>query len=197
MKTLFVMIVAALLYATVARAGEQLALGANAPAFSLVSAADGTTVEMKPNDGFIKVVVFTSNGCPVSTDFEPRLIEIANRYGHRGIRFYAVNSSDPVRNHDESLQAMKARAEELEYPFPYLKDTNGSVAAAYGAHVTPHVFVVDGDGKVRYRGAIDDSAKPAERKVTGLTNALNGLTDGREVGTPDTVAFGCPIPSKN
>jgi hypothetical protein len=74
-----------------------------------------------------------------------------------------------------------------------LKDGDSSIARAYGARVTPHIFVVDGDGIVRYRGYVDDSAKPAERKTTGLINALNALTNGRDVANADTHAFGCSI----
>ena len=197
MKKLLWMSLMTLIFAGVACAGDQLAIGATAPGFSLVNAVDGKTVVMKPNDGFLKVVVFTCNECPFAKAFEPRLIEIANRYGHRGIHFYAVDSNDDMKYPEESLQGMKARADAQEYPYPYLKDGDSKIAVAYGARVTPHVFVVDGEGKVRYRGYVDDSAKPAERKTTGLINALNALTEGREVATADTRAFGCTIKFKS
>jgi thiol-disulfide isomerase/thioredoxin len=181
-----------MLAATLAMA-EELGSGAKAPGFSLVSAVDGKTVTMKPNDGKLKVVVFTCNQCPYAKAFEPRIKEIAYRYGHKGVDFYAVNPNDEAKFAEESLANMKARAEEKEYPFPYLKDGDSSVARAYGARVTPHVFLVDGEGVIRYRGYVDDSAKPEERKTTGLTNALNALTEGRAIGTSETRAFGCSI----
>ena len=174
-------------------AAEPPEIGRNAPAFSLVNAIDGETVEMKPDAGGPKVVIFTSNLCPDANAFQSRIIEIANRFGHRGIRFYAINPNDDARFPGESLAAMKARAVENGYPFPYLKDGDGSVARAYGARVTPHVFVVDGDGTLRYRGSIDDSAKPAERKTTGLTDALNAMTNGRDIPNAVTREFGCAI----
>src|SRR5687768_4966528 len=182
-----------LFIATIACAGEQLAVGAKAPQFALVNAIDGKTVTMQPEDGRIKVVVFTCNACPFAKAFEPRIIEIANRFREKGVAFYAVNPNDDVQYSDETLANMKQRADEKEYPFPYLKDGDSSIARAYGARVTPHVYVVDGDGMVRYRGYVDDSAKPAERKTTGLINALGSLTDGREVANADTRAFGCTI----
>jgi hypothetical protein len=46
---------------------------------------------------------------------------------------------------------------------------------------------------IRYRGYVDDSAKPAERKTPGLVNALNALTEGREIALAETRAFGCTI----
>jgi thiol-disulfide isomerase/thioredoxin len=181
-----------MLVATLAVA-EELGSGAKAPAFSLVNATDGQTVTMKPDDGKLKVVVFTCNQCPYAKAFEPRIIEIANRYGHKGVSFYAVNPNDDSKFSEETLANMKARAEKLDYPFPYLKDGDSSTARAYGARVTPHVYLIDGTGTIRYRGYVDDSAKPDERKTTGLVNALNALTDGRDIALAETRAFGCTI----
>ena len=182
-----------LLLAGIAGAQEQLAVGAKAPGFALVNAVDGETVTMKPDDGRIKVVVFTCNQCPYAKAFEPRIIELANKFATSGVKLYAVNPNDDAKYDEESLPNMKARAESKNYRFPYLKDGDSTVARAYGARVTPHVFVVDGDGVVRYRGYVDDSAKPAERKTTGLSDAIGALLNGRDVANSDTRAFGCTI----
>lgn len=190
------LVVLSLFMATAACAADELAVGAQAPAFSLVNAVDGKPVAMKPNDGNLKVVVFTCNQCPYAKAFEPRIIEIANKFEGKGIRFYAVNPNDEAKYAEETLENMKARATSKDYPFPYLKDADSSIARAYGARVTPHVFVVDGTGTVRYRGYVDDSAKAEERKTTGLTDALNALINGREVATTETRAFGCSIKFK-
>lgn len=187
------LVVTSLLIASVACAGEQVAIGANAPAFSLVNAVDGKTVAMKPDDGTLKVVVFTCNQCPYAKAFEPRIIEVAKEFQAKGVTFYAVDPNDDTRYPEETMANMKARAVEKGYPFPYLKDGDSAIARAYGARVTPHVFVVDGKGVVRYRGYVDDSAKPGERKTTGLSDALNSLLDGREVANTVTREFGCTI----
>ena len=189
-KTLFLLVI--LLAAVICNA-EEIAVGANAPAFSLVNAVDGKTIAVKPADGNLKVVVFTCNQCPYAKAFEPRIIELAKTFQAKGVRFYAIDPNDDARYAEETLANMKARAAEKNYPFPYLKDGDSAIARAYGARVTPHVFVVDGSGVVRYRGYVDDSAKPEERKTTGLTNALNSLLDGRDVAQTETRAFGCTI----
>jgi thiol-disulfide isomerase/thioredoxin len=176
---------------------QELGVGSKAPHFSLVNAVDGKTVAMKPDDGALKVVVFTCNQCPFAKAFEPRIIEVARNFASKGVHFYAVDPNDDQKFSEETLENMKARAVEKGYPFPYLKDGNSAIARAYGARVTPHVFVVDGEGVIRYRGYVDDSAKPEERKTTGLTNALNALTEGREVATAETRAFGCTIKWKS
>ncbi|HKO59196.1 MAG TPA: redoxin domain-containing protein, partial [Thermoanaerobaculia bacterium] len=145
-------------------AADELAVGAKAPAFSLVNAMDGRTVAFRPGDGKLSVVVFTCNGCPYAKAFEPRIVELARQYQAKGVAFYAVNPNDEAKYPVETLDEMKTRS----YPFPYLKDANSATARAYGARVTPHIFVVDKTGTVRYRGYVDDSAKPEERKTTGL-----------------------------
>lgn len=190
-------ITALVLIAGVACAQEQLAVGAKAPGFLLVNAVDGETVTMKPDDGNVKVVVFTCNQCPFANAFEPRIKELANRFAQQGVKLYAVNPNDDAKFAEETLANMKARAEERNYRFPYLKDADSSIARAYGARVTPHVFVVDGLGIVRYRGYVDDSAKPAERKTTGLSDAVGALLNGRDVVNADTRAFGCTIKWKS
>lgn len=193
-KTFVTMLV--LLAATVLSA-EELGAGAKAPGFALVNAVDGKTVTMKPDDGKLKVVVFTCNQCPYAKAFEPRLIELAHRWARTNVNFYAIDPNDDAKYPEESLENMKARAVDRDYPFPYLKDGDSSIARAYGARVTPHVFLIDGEGVIRYRGYVDDSAKPAERKTEGLTNALTALTNGRTIGMPETKAFGCAIKWKS
>ena len=195
MRKLAVLIMA-LALASVACA-EEIAIGAQAPGFSLVNAVDGQTVEMKPTDGRLKVVIFTCNQCPYAKAFEPRIIHIANKFQQQGVRFYAIDPNDDAKFPEESLANMKARADEKEYPFPYLKDGDSKIARAYGARVTPHVFVVEGDGSVVYRGYVDDDAKPEKRKTTGLTDALNALTNGRQIANTKTNAFGCTIKWKS
>jgi thiol-disulfide isomerase/thioredoxin len=192
MRTLLLVGFVASLFAVVACADE-LAVGAKAPEFSLVNAVDGEKVSMKADDGNLKVVIFTCNQCPYAKAFEPRIIEVARKFEQKGVRFYAIDPNDDAKFPEETLENMKARAVEKRYPFPYLKDGDSSIARAYGARVTPHVFVVDGDGVVRYRGYVDDSAKPEERKTTGLTDALNALLNGRDIARAETKAFGCTI----
>ncbi len=187
MKRFFVFL---MLVAACANADE-LAIGAAAPKFSLVNAVDGKTVTFAP--GKISVVVFTCNQCPYAKAFEPRLIELARQYQPKGIVFYAIDPNDEAQYAVESLAEMKARAVEKGYPFPYLKDGDSAIARAYGARVTPHVYVFDGGGTLRYRGYVDDSAKAAERRTTGLSNALDDLLAGKAVANQTTRAFGCTI----
>jgi len=196
MKKLFVFFALAALV-TAGCAGDELAIGAKAPQFALVNAVDGKTVAFRPGDGKLSVVVFTCNQCPYARAFEPRIVELAKQYQSKGVTFYAIDPNDESQYAIESLAEMKSRATAHGYPFPYLKDADSSIAHAYGARVTPHVYVIDGGGTLRYRGYVDDSAKPEERRTTGLANALDDLLAGKAVSNQATRAFGCTIKWKS
>ena len=190
MRKLFA--VAFLLLPVFASAAD-LEVGSKAPAFRLTNAVDGSKVTFQPGDGKVSVVVFTCNQCPYAKAFQPRLNEIARTYAAKGVNFYAINPNDAERFAEEDLETMKARAASNGFPFPYLKDADSAIARAYGARVTPHVFVVDGKGVLRYRGFIDDSAKPEQRSKTGLSNALDALLANQQVAETVTREFGCTI----
>ncbi len=196
MKKLFLSMLL-LVAATACFAADELPIGAKAPKFSLINATDNKTVAFNPGDGKLSVVIFTCNQCPYAKAFEPRIIELAKQYQPKGVVFYAIDPNDEAQYAVESLAEMKARATERGYPFPYLKDGDSTIAHAYGARVTPHVYVIDGGGTLRYRGYVDDSAKPEARRTTGLTNALDDLLAGKPVSNETTRAFGCTIKWKS
>lgn len=177
-------------------AADELAVGAKAPAFELTNAVNGDVVRFAPGDGKLSVVVFTCNQCPYAKAFEDRIVALGNEYGKRGVVFYAIDPNDDAAYPVEAMSEMKNRATAKHYPFPYLKDGDSHVARAFGARVTPHIFVIDKGGLVRYRGYVDDSAKPEERQHTGLKDALDSLLAGTAVANNSTRAFGCSIKFK-
>jgi thiol-disulfide isomerase/thioredoxin len=153
---------------------------------------DGKPVRFVPASGKPAVVVFMCNSCPFAKAFENRLVQLAKDYAKKGVTFYSVNSSsDTIAA--ESLAEMKTRAADKGFAFAYLKDGDSATARAYGARVTPHVFLVDGKGVVQYRGYVDDSAKAEERTHEGLTEALDSLLAGTSIAKAETKAFGCTI----
>src|SRR5258708_26836913 len=175
---------------------EELAVGVKAPAFELKNAVDGNVVRFAPGDGKVSVIVFTCNQCPYAKAFEDRIVALGKEFTKQGVAFYAIDPNDEAQYAVESAAEMKSRATAKNYPYPYLKDGDSHVARAYGARVTPHIFVIDKTGVVRYRGYVDDSARPEERQHSGLEDALNSLLAGRAVAVTSTKAFGCSIKFK-
>ena len=136
------------------------------------------------------VVAFTCNHCPVAQAYEDRFADFAKTYKEKGAEFIAINS-DP----DEATrpEALKERAEEKGFPFPYLADPTQEVARGFRAMVTPHVYVLDGDRKIAYMGAFDDSMDPDKVKHHYARDAVDALLDGRAPEVAETKQFGCGI----
>ena len=88
---------------------------------------------------------------------------------------------------------MQVYARRAGFSFPVYKDTGNVVADRFGAQYTPEAFVIDGAGKTRYRGRIDDSQNRARITRNSLRLAIDAVFAGQEVAQPETKAFGCTI----
>jgi peroxiredoxin len=87
---------------------------------------------------------------------------------------------------------MKIRADYRHFNFPYLWDgATQSVAQAYGAQATPHVFLFDKDRALRYEGRIDNAQRESLVKIQDARLALDAMLAGKPVATPHTPSFGC------
>jgi peroxiredoxin len=197
--TLAVLLVAAVL----ARAAENpktLEIGAPAPDFKLPG-VDGKTYSLKDfADARLLVVIFTCNHCPTAQAYEERIIKLHEDYKDKGVALVAINPNDPqaVRLDElgytdlgDSLDAMKLRAKDRGFKFPYLNDGDTQATAkAYGVIATPHVFIFDQARKLRYVGRIDDSDV---KTVTShdARNAIEALLAGKAVAVEKTKVFGC------
>ncbi|MBI3288391.1 MAG: thioredoxin family protein, partial [Elusimicrobia bacterium] len=158
-----------------------------APSFNLIG-VDGKPHSLDSIKGAkATIVVFSCNHCPYVVMTEDRLAAVFNDYRSKGVGMAAVNSNDSVKYPDDSFEAMKARAQEKGFPFPYLHDATQEVAKAYGATHTPHLFVFDGNLELAYTGCVDDDNNYKFRKtptIHYLRDALDDLVAGRPVRTP-------------
>jgi peroxiredoxin len=161
-------------------------VGDKAPKVEGLQCQTGKTHTLTDLDEKAVVVVFTCNRCPVAIDFEDALIDFAKDYKGKDVKLIAVNT-----NSGETADAAKSRAEEKGFNFPYLKDNGEEWAKAFGAKVTPHVFILNGDRQVVYTGAFADSAENA--KKTYVRDAVDAVLAGKEVETKTSKAFGCGI----
>lgn len=172
-------------------------LGSVAPNFSLPG-VDGRMWSLADfSDKRALVVIFMCNHCPYVIAVQQRINELARHYAARGVGLVGISPNDPVRYPADSLEAMKNRAREQGYVFPYLIDETQEVARAYGAVCTPDPFVfenISGRFLLRYHGRIDDSWKEPE-KVTRqeLALALDAILVGRAPDGVQNPAMGCSI----
>jgi len=135
------------------------------------------------------VLLFTCNHCPVAKEYEDKLIEIAKTYQPKGVKFLAINPNPADVVAEDGFPEMQQRAKEKGFPYPYLYDETQEVARAYGAKVTPHIFVVAPDRKVLYEGAVDNRHKEPHY----LTDALDAILAGKTVEADNTAEFGCSV----
>ena len=166
-------------------------IGRPAPSFSL---PDTQGALHDPRPGEITVVVFTCNHCPYALAWHERLMSVASDYGDRGVSMVAINPNDAGRYPRDSAEAMRVRVEAGEFDgVPYLRDESQQVARAFDAKTTPDVFVLDGEGSLRYRGAPDGDHDDPSQDAAWLRAALDALLDGRHPSPAETTPVGCSI----
>jgi peroxiredoxin len=181
----------------------KLAIGASAPAFSLPG-IDGKVHTLADYAGSpVLAVVFTCNHCPASELYERRLNRFYERYHDKGVALVAINPDSPksVRldemgytDADDALVGMKARAEHRNLRYPYLSDGAAqTVAAQFGVVTMPHIFVFDGDRKLRYQGRIDDNQNEDRVTARDAQNAIDALLARQPLRLSTTRPFGCAV----
>ncbi len=155
--------------------------------------ADGRDISLDEFQGKRAVVLFSmGTECPLGNLYLPRLSELARDYQDRGVVVLGINSNAGLE-----VEAVAAHAREFGATFPVLLDPDGSVADRIGVERTCTAVVVDGQGRLRYRGAIDDQYAYTTRRSgptrAFLTEAVDAILDGRAVAVESTEVQGCPI----
>ena len=168
--------------------------GATCPDFTLPS-VDGKSVSLTDfANAPVLVVMFLCNHCPYVKAIEDRLLILARDLIPRGAAFFAICSNDPVDYPEDAPGELFTRWREKNYGFPYLVDSEQTVARAFGAVCTPDLFVYDHQRKLCYRGRLDDSWRnPLHVTRQELRIAIEQSLDGRPMLGPQNPAMGCSI----
>ncbi|MBN2304912.1 MAG: thioredoxin family protein [Anaerolineae bacterium] len=172
-----------------------LELGQKGPEFSLPG-VDGQTYSLSGllAENKAVAVIFSCNHCPYVRAWEGRMMDIQREYQDKGVVLAAINSNDAQKYPDDAFPKMQNHAQSEGFNFLYLYDESQEIARAYGGTHTPHVFLLDGNGVLRYRGAIDDNYDdPDAVTQTYLRDALDAVLAGNAPATTDTRAVGCTI----
>jgi peroxiredoxin len=149
--------------------------------------------------GFI--VVFTCNTCPFSVAYEDRIIALDKKYKSKGYPVIAINPNDPAVSKGDDFEAMKKRAKEKGFTFPYLLDKGQEIYPQYGATRTPHVYLLKKEQevlKVAYIGGIDNNSRNAAAVTKRyLEDAVDALLQGETPEKTTSRAIGCSIKTAN
>ena len=166
-------------------------IGTPAPAFTLQN-YDGTTVSLSDYKGKIVVLEWFNYECPfVRYHYEKAdtMTSLADKYKDKNVVWLAINSTAHL-----TTEKNKQFAEEHNIKAPILDDRTGKTGRAYGAKTTPHMFIIDTNGKIAYAGAIDNSPLGRTKDVVNYVDkALSELTTGKTVSTPITQPYGCSV----
>ena len=172
---------------------EEISIGSKMPGSDyILKNINGNESELstfKKENGLL--VVFSCNTCPWVIRWQGRYNPISELCSKNDIGFVAVNSNAKQHNGVDSFGSMKEHAKQYEYMFPYVLDSGSRLAKAFGAMVTPHVYLFDKNGDLRYRGAIDDGPKRVKREY--LVDAINSVSKGKSVKIQTTKTLGCSI----
>ena len=139
------------------------------------------------------VVVFITTDCPIANSYAPEINRLHLAYSSRNVRFTLVHVDT-----DLSDEAARKHASDYELKPTVVIDRERQLVEATKARVTPEAFVYDLDGKLRYRGRINNlyAARGQRRaQVTAheLRDALEAVINDREVVTKESEALGCFI----
>jgi peroxiredoxin len=169
-------------------------VGAAAPAFSL-EALDGTTHTLEQYKGKVVVLEWFNPECPIVVRHyrANTMKQLAARYKDQDVVWLAINSgADGVPGSSKERNQEAVEAWGIEYPV--LLDPSGATGRLYDAKTTPHMYVIDREGVLRYAGAIDsDPRGKSEQKTNYVAQALDAVLAGQQVPTATTNAYGCGV----
>ncbi|HLF61816.1 MAG TPA: thioredoxin family protein [Acidimicrobiia bacterium] len=177
-------------------ASTMLALGTEAPDFSLEDTVSGRMISLADlADAPALLVMFICNHCPYVKHVRDELARFGRDHLDSGLGILAISSNDPEHYPDDSPAAMKAEAETHGYTFPYLFDREQTAAAAYTAMCTPDFFLFDRDRRLVYRGQFDGARPGNDIPVTGddLRAAVRAVLAGEPVSEIQRPSMGCSI----
>ena len=202
MKTKTITAVLTSLITTTLLAIDSPPVGSAAPDFSLTD-AKGKTQALSQYKGKYVVLEWFNPECPfVKKHYgSGNMQKLQEEYTGKGVVWLSIDSSAPGSEGSLTTdQAEKVSAGWKTHPTALLLDPDGKAGRAYGAKNTPHMFVINPEGKVIYEGAIDSKRTPNPADIASSTNyvkvALDESMSGKPVTTANTQPYGCSVKYK-
>lgn len=160
--------------------------GTEAPDFELPD-LDGTMHRLAFMRGITVILNFWSAECPWSHNADKELLSCLPDWGDT-VALWPIAS-----NANESVDLLSRTALERSLPL-VLHDRHQSVANLYGAQTTPHFFVIDRSGILRYQGALNDvTFRQREPGAHYLREAVDALLKGKNPDPDTTSPYGCAV----
>jgi peroxiredoxin len=176
-------------------------IGQPAPNFSAPD-ADGRTRSLAQYRGKTVVLEWTNHQCPyVRKHYSGSMQALQKDATRDGVVWLSIVSSAPgQQGHVTGAEAKQVAASRGASPTAILLDPGGDLGRLYGAKTTPHMFVINPQGKLVYAGGIDDVATAnvddLQRAKPLVRLALADLKAGRPVAVPASRPYGCSVKYK-
>ena len=190
----FTTVMTAALYAS-----DSPPVGSTAPNFSATD-THGKAVSLADYKGKYVVLEWFNPECPfVKKHYgSGNMQKLQENFTSKGVAWLTIDSNAPGKEGSlKPEQANKTMADWKVHSTALLLDSDGKVGKAYGAKNTPHMFVINPEGKIVYEGAIDSKASPNPDDIASSTNyvkvALDESMAGKKVTTPSSRPYGCSV----
>jgi peroxiredoxin len=175
------------------------AVGKPAPDFSIQDVS-GKSHRLSDYKGKYVVLEWTNPGCPfVQKHYRSQNMQnLQKAWTAKNVVWLSINSTHPSHADYQSPDQAGAYMKKVgAAPSALLMDSDGKVGTSYAARTTPHMFVIDPQGKLIYAGAIDDRRSTDVEDVKTAKNfivvALTEALGGKPVTTASTQPYGCSV----
>lgn len=199
MKTKLLLIALASLIAPGLQAAGSPSVGSAAPGFSLPG-AKGDTHSLAQYKGKYVVLEWFNPGCPfVKKHYESgNMQKLQQEFTGKNVVWLTIDSSAAGQQGSLSpAEAQKQMADWKMHSTALLLDPTGKVGHEYGATNTPDMYIINPEGKLIYKGAIDSKASTYQADIAGATNYVKAALDeamaGKAVTTPSSRPYGCSV----
>jgi thiol-disulfide isomerase/thioredoxin len=191
------LVVAALVFVVPARIqGQAVApyqIGAVVPKDIVLKDIFGKDVTLGDHRGKVVFIHFWSIVCPYEKLAEPKCIELQKQYGDKLVEI-AINANQGELKADASgsYGNLRDHVQQAGVNFLVAVDPGNKVTDLFGGTNTPHCFIIDKDGTLRYSGALDDDPRGEKgaQATPYVRNAIDAVLAGKAVAAPTTKPYG-------
>jgi peroxiredoxin len=192
-------ILTTLLFAMATTAGAALKIGEPAPGFTGIDTS-GKSHALSDFRGKPVILEWTNHDCPyVLKHYNSGNMQQQQQAatGQGAVWLSIISSAPGKQGHVTPAQADALTAERNAAPSAVILDEKGEIGQLYEAKTTPHMYIIDADGKLAYMGGIDSiaSTNPADigKATQYVPAALAQVMNGEPVASSVTRPYGCSV----
>ena len=178
---------------------QEAKLNEQAPNFKLMD-SNGKEHSLSDFKGKLVVLEWINYECPfVKKHYDSKNMQaLQEKYTKQGLIWLTICSSAESKQGNFTNDEINSRSKKHGAKFTaYLVDSDGKVGKMYGAKTTPHMYIINKDGKLVYAGGIDDKASTDLEDIKGAKNyvslALDELLAGKNVSVQSSKPYGCSV----